>query len=74
MTLIHNCISKTKQERSGPGECVTPMCCIHLSAFISTPEINQAGAAPWLCWLLEARERDVRGSAFLNNQLAAFFS
>ena len=45
-----------------------------LSAFISTPEINQAGAAPWLCWLLEARERDVRGSAFLNNQLAAFFS
>ena len=45
-----------------------------LSAFISTPEINRADTAPWLCWLLEARERDVRGSAFLNNQLAAFFS
>ena len=28
MTLIHNCISKTKQERSGPGKCVTPVCCI----------------------------------------------
>lgn len=29
---------------------------------------------PWLSRPLEARERDFRGSAFLNNQLAAFFS
>lgn len=45
-----------------------------LSALISTPEISWAGTVPWLSRLLEARERDFRGSAFLNNQLAAFFN
>lgn len=45
-----------------------------LSALISTPEISCAGTIPWLSPLLDARERDFRGSAFLNNQLAAFFN
>jgi hypothetical protein len=46
-----------------------------LSALTSTPEIRGAGMVPGLSLLLlETRDSDFRGSAFLNSQLAAFFS